>query len=139
MRIDNRLTAAAATAARSGARGNATTASFTVADESPARVATTSAAIAPASIDGLLALQAADDATAGKKRQLRRGRSLLDVLDALKLDLLAGRASESHLNQLLALIGQARVMSEPGLDALLDDIELRARVELAKRGLFPPH
>jgi hypothetical protein len=28
-------------------------------------------------------------------------------------------------------------MSEPGLNALLDDIELRARVELAKRGLFP--
>jgi hypothetical protein len=34
-------------------------------------------------------------------------------------------------------VGQARAQSEPGLDALLDDIELRARVELAKRGLFP--
>ena len=95
------------------------------------------AAVAPSTIDALLALQGADDPTAGRKKQLRRGRSLLDVLDALKLDLIGGRAGESHLNQLMALIGQARTMCEPGLDALLDEIELRARVELAKRGLFP--
>jgi hypothetical protein len=37
----------------------------------------------------------------------------------------------------MALVGQARSMSEPGFDGLLDEIELRARVELAKRGLFP--
>ena len=51
--------------------------------------------------------------------------------------MLVGRVSEGRLNQLMALIAQARERSEPGLDAALDDIELRARVELAKRGLFP--
>ncbi len=138
MRIDNTLRAGAAAAARPGAHGNAGTASFTVAEDvSSPRVAATGAAVASTSIDALLALQAVDDAMSSKKKQLRRGRSLLDVLDALKLDLLAGRAGESHLNQIMALIGQARTMSEPGLDTLLDDIELRARVELAKRGLFP--
>ncbi len=137
VRIDNTLRAGAAAAARPGARGNAGSATFTVAEESSPRVAATGAAVASTSIDALLALQAIDDATSSKKKQLRRGRSLLDVLDALKLDLLTGRTGESHLNQIMALIGQARTVSEPGLDALLDDIELRARVELAKRGVFP--
>ena len=137
MRVDSTLRTGAAAAARPGARGNATSTAFAVGEESAPRVAANSAAVAPTSIDALLALQGVDDATMGRKKQLRRGRSLLDVLDALKLDLLAGRASESRLNQLMALVGQARTISEPGLNALLDDIELRARVELAKRGLFP--
>ena len=59
------------------------------------------------------------------------------MLDAIKTDLLVGAVSDGRLNQLMAIIGQARERTEPGLDALLDDIELRARVELAKRGLFP--
>jgi hypothetical protein len=137
LRIDNSLRTGAA-AARASARGATPGTTFAIDGEAqPARVANANAAVATASIDTLLALQGAEDAATGRKRQLRRGRSLLDALDALKLDLIAGRTSESHLNQLMAIIGQARVASEPGLDALLDDIELRARVELAKRGVFP--
>jgi hypothetical protein len=68
---------------------------------------------------------------------VRRGKALLDVLEDMKADLLLGHVGEGRLNQLLALIGQAREKSEPGLDALIDDIELRARVELAKLGRFP--
>jgi hypothetical protein len=137
LRIDNALRTGAV-AARTTGRGATAGTMFAIESEAqPTRVAGPNAAIATAPIDALLALQAADDATTGRRKQLRRGRSLLDTLDALKLDLVAGRASESHLNQLMALIGQARVASEPGLDALLDEIELRARVELAKRGIFP--
>jgi hypothetical protein len=44
--------------------------------------------------------------------------------------------SEGRLNQLMAVMSQARERSDPGLDAILDEIELRARVELAKRGLY---
>jgi hypothetical protein len=50
---------------------------------------------------------------------------------------LLGRVSEGRLNQLMVLIGQARQSRVPGLDAVLDDIELRARVELAKFGRYP--
>lgn len=88
-------------------------------------------------IGSLLALQAVEDPTLKKKKLVRRGKQLLDTLDEIKTDLLVGRVSEGRLNQLMALISQARERSDPALDGLLDDIELRARVELAKRGLFP--
>jgi len=88
-------------------------------------------------IGSLLALQAVEDPMLKKKKLVRRGKQLLDTLDEIKADLLVGRASEGRLNQLMALISQARERSDPALDGLLDDIELRARVELAKRGLFP--
>ena len=91
---------------------------------------------ASASIDALLALQAAEDPLHAKRKLVRRGQALLDTLDAVKTDLLAGRVSEGRLNQLLSLIGQARERTQPGLDSLLDDIELRARVELAKFGRY---
>ena len=89
------------------------------------------------SIEALLVLQETEDPLFAKKKALRRGRSLLDTLDEIKADLLVGQVGEGRLNQLMALITQAREKSSPGLDALLDDIELRARVELAKFGLFP--
>jgi hypothetical protein len=61
---------------------------------------------------------------------------MLDALDEMKVDLLAGRVGEGRLNQLLSLVGQAREGSVPGLDSLLDDLELRVRVELAKFGKY---
>jgi len=92
------------------------------------------------SLDTLLALQGAqlvEDPVERRKRAVRRGRSMLDVLEAMRSDLLVGRLGTDRLVQLMAIIGQARDRSEPGLDRLLDDIELRARVELAKHGVFP--
>ena len=91
----------------------------------------------PTSMGALLALQAVEDPLLRKRKIVRRGTQLLDALDSLKTDLLTGRLSEGRLNQLMAVMSQARDGSEPELDALLDDIELRARVELAKRGLYP--
>lgn len=88
-------------------------------------------------IGSILALQAVEDPLVKKKKLVRRGVQLLDTLEEIKADLLLGRVSEGRINQLMALISQARDRSDPRLDALLDDIELRARVELAKRGLFP--
>jgi len=37
----------------------------------------------------------------------------------------------------MALVSQAREETDPKLTDLIDDIELRVRVELAKRGRFP--
>ena len=84
-----------------------------------------------------MALQAVEDPTLAKKKALRRGNALLDTLESIKADLLVGQVSEGRLNQLMVLIGQARERNLPGLDDVLDDIELRARVELAKFGRYP--
>lgn len=95
------------------------------------------ATVGTSGIEALLAMQAVEDPILAKRKAVRRGRSMLDVLDAVKADLLVGPVGESRLNQLMALVGQARTYSEPGLESLIDDIELRVRVELAKLGRFP--
>ncbi|MDB5588643.1 MAG: flagellar assembly regulator FliX [Devosia sp.] len=106
--------------------------------EAPARAATTAPAAAAASLDYLLALQGVEDPLHGRKKKvIMLARTLLDELEEVKADLLAGQVSPERLNNLMAMVAQARERSEPGLDGLLDDIDLRVRVELAKLGLFP--
>lgn len=139
MRIDG--TGRIITPARSGsaapARGGAST--FRLDGGQPAPSANQPAAtMAAAGIDALLALQAVDDATSGRRKAIRRGNMLIDALERIQADLLAGRVSEGHLNKAIALLAQAKINTEPGLDALIADIELRVRVELAKLGRFPP-
>jgi hypothetical protein len=111
---------------------------FHAGDESQVQRAGAAAQAAPLQdIGSLLALQAVEDPLLKRKKLVRRGTQLLDTLEDIKADLLVGPVSDGRLNQLMALISQARERTEPGLDGLLDDIELRARVELAKRGHFP--
>ena len=64
-------------------------------------------------IDALLALQSVEDPLLGKKKAMRRGKALLDTLEAIKADLLLGQVSEGRLNRLMALIGQARERGRP--------------------------
>lgn len=88
-------------------------------------------------IEAILALQAVGGPLEGKKKALRRGRALLDALDEIKADLLVGQVSAERLNDLTTMLSQLRERSEPALDAVLDDIDLRVRVELAKLGRYP--
>lgn len=92
---------------------------------------------ATASLDAVLALQGVEDATQAPRRAVRRGRSLLDTLDELRADLLAGRVDSEKLDRLAGLLSEGREAGHKELDALLDDIELRVRVELAKLGRYP--
>ncbi|MCD7060022.1 flagellar assembly protein FliX [Pelagibacterium xiamenense] len=119
-------------------RGQDTGARFTIDENQPGqRAAPTSAPHSAGGIDALLALQAVDDATTGRRKAIKRANSLLDALEDIRADLLAGRVSEGKLNRAMALLGQAKRHSEPGLDELVADIELRVRVELAKLGKYP--
>lgn len=89
-------------------------------------------------IDAILALQAVEDPLSGpRRRAVKRGASLLDMLDTIKADLLVGQVGPERLDQLVALLAEARDQAEPGLAAVLDDIDLRVQVELAKLGRFP--
>lgn len=136
MRIENTARTNSVTARsgvnRSGGGG------FFISEEPAAAHVATAQPVAPATgMEALLALQSVEDPLFAKKKAIRRGNALLDTLETIKADLLLGQVSEGRLNQLMALIGQARDRGLAGLDPILDDIELRARVELAKFGRYP--
>jgi Class II flagellar assembly regulator len=137
VRIDN-TARSTSVSSRSGVSRSAGGGGFFVADDAAtARAAGAQPMAATAGIEALLALQAVEDPLFAKRKAVKRGNALLDALESIKADLLLGQVSEGRLNQLMALIGQARERNLPELDGLLDDIELRARVELAKFGRFP--
>ena len=91
---------------------------------------------APTELDAILALQAVEDPLLKKRRAVKRGRSLLDNLEALKAELVIGKVSEGRLERMLSLVRQARERIDPDLDAVIEDIELRVLVELAKFGRY---
>jgi hypothetical protein len=93
----------------------------------------TSGASSLTTVDALIALQEVPDAVAGRAKAVRRGRDMLDLLEDLRDGLLMGGISRSTLTRLLQLVNAEREeFSDPGLASVLDDVELRARVELAK-------
>ena len=108
----------------------------------PDAVATpeTRAASAPkaaGNIDALLALQGIEDPAERRKRSVARGRGALDVLDHLKIGLLSGNFDASTVSRLREAAASLKSTSgDPGLDAVLSEIELRVEVELAKAGQF---
>ena len=95
----------------------------------------TAAPKAVGNIDALLALQGVEDPAERRKRAVRRGRSALDVLDDLKIGLLAGTLDNTTVLRLRNAATDLKTASgDPNLDHVLSEIELRVEVELAKAG-----
>ncbi|CAO5677081.1 MAG: hypothetical protein HEEMFOPI_01061 [Holosporales bacterium] len=68
-----------------------------------------------------------------KKRSLKRGKTLLDGLDQLKIDLLNGQLSKETLLSLKDELAKKNDHNLPdSLKKILDEIETRVAVELAK-------
>lgn len=88
------------------------------------------------SLSAVLALQSVEDATSGRKRALRHGNDLLDTLENLKVELLGGRVAPDRLERLMTLLKSRRPGDDANVEAVVDEIELRAKVELAKLGRF---
>ncbi len=85
------------------------------------------------SIDALIALQQVDEPLGRRRRAVGRAGRLLDLLEGVKLKLLDGDPDEGDLQRLAAAVREQRAATQdPGLEALLDQIETRAAVELAK-------
>jgi len=85
-----------------------------------------------AAVESILTLQGIDDSTSGRSRGLSHGQHLLDMLDEVRDGLLAG-IPRATLNRLANAVGRRQEgFSDPKLQSVLDEIELRARVELAK-------
>ena len=96
-----------------------------------------SAPKAAANIDALLAMQGIEDPAERRKRSVQRGKGALDVLDELKIGLLSGNFNASTVSRLRDAAANLKSTSgDPGLDAVLSEIELRVEVELAKAGQF---
>jgi hypothetical protein len=87
-------------------------------------------------LDALMALQAFEEPGERRRRSIKRGRSALDALDALKLGLLSGSLDAAAVARLKTSAAElAERSGDPGLDAVLAEIELRVEVELAKIGV----
>ena len=86
-----------------------------------------------APMDALLALQEAGAQPHGDSQAKRRAEDMLDALEALRRSILTGEIPVDDLERLsgLARAGRAKV-DDPRLEEVLDAIDLRAKVELAK-------
>jgi hypothetical protein len=89
-----------------------------------------------ADVSTVLALQEAPDATTrnrSRQRAKERGNLMLDHLEELRMGLLLGTIPLAKLETLAQLVRAKREqIDDPKLLAILDEIELRAAVELAK-------
>ncbi len=93
-----------------------------------------SAPAAPLSDVGqMLLLQEVSDEEAHRKKAVRHAHLTLDALDDLRTAILMGDVSERQLQHIASIVTQQRqLIVSPHLQQVLDDIELRVAVELAK-------
>ncbi len=136
MKVNGSASASAA-AARSGGRPVADGFAPTSSDEAGAAApATRAAASGPvSSLEALLALQETSTPTERRRRAVRRAGRILDALDDLRIAVLDPEGLDTvALQRLQGAVREARSQTEnPGLEDVLEEIEVRAAVEMAKR------
>ncbi len=117
--------------------GKAAAPGFAVAAEAPAKATAATSVGGVTALDAIIALQSDEPPAQRRARQARRGRDALDALEKLERGLVMGRAPGGLKAELEALQHGREMTGEPGLDAVLDEIDIRVAVELAKleRGL----
>ena len=111
-----------------------TSGTFSLPQEEPAATPTAAGGVrSVAGIDALLALQGVESVDERRRRAVKRGHTALDLLDEMKLALLAGRLEPSMLARLKTAAADLKELSgDPRIDQVLAEIDLRVEVELAK-------
>ncbi len=135
-RTQSPSTSGATRRAEAGSRGF----SLDIGGNATAKAGTTAAPTNAATLGALgamLALQEFEDPRERRKRGLKRGHDLLDRLESLKIALLSGQMPDAEMDALVTTLSTRVPTGDPRLESLIDDIDLRARVELAKAGRFP--
>ncbi len=122
---------------KSGTSGasKSSSSSFSVPEETQgaSRSQQTTQSSAVQDVSALIALQSVDDALHGKKRKaVRKGNKMLDLLEDIRMGILCGTLSLSVLRQLERLTAETEASGDERIDALLEEISLRAQVEVAK-------
>ena len=88
-----------------------------------------------AHLDALLAAQEAEDPTqkSAKKRVYVRADTVLDKLEDVRLKMLGGNLTVGHMIDVADVVASHREkIDDPTLTAIMDEIDLRAQVEIAK-------
>ncbi|MCB1563108.1 MAG: flagellar assembly protein FliX [Alphaproteobacteria bacterium] len=101
----------------------------------PQKAAPAAATHSIAHVDALLAVQAAEDPAQGasRKRMKHRANLILDELDNIRMAMLGGTLTVGHMVDIADIVASHREkIADPALTALMDEVDLRAQVELAK-------
>jgi hypothetical protein len=133
---------------RTGASSAVGEADFAEALSAAEEAAAAAGAEAPVNVAGVggvgafLGAQEVDEREMQRRRAVKRGRLTLDALSQLRDALLMGSLPLSTIQKLEAIVAAERgTTTDPVLQSILDDIEIRAAVEIAKlevAGVIPP-
>ncbi|MFP4097257.1 MAG: flagellar assembly protein FliX [Alphaproteobacteria bacterium] len=88
-----------------------------------------------AQLDSLLAAQEVEDPTerSARKKALTRADTILDKLEEVRLKMLGGDLTVGHMIDVADVVASHRgKIDDPLLTAVMDEIDLRAQVEVAK-------
>ena len=89
--------------------------------------------VAAAALTNLLALQEISEEDIKRKKLVQQGNNMLDTLEQLRQRLLMGTLSHQVLLDINRQISVQKQMSmDPRINEIIEEIELRAAVELAK-------
>lgn len=103
---------------------------FSLPTEAAKATAAAAPVAAPTALSALLSLQMDEGRRA---RQARRGTLSLDAMDALQAALLGGAEEGPALAALRSQLAGREPTGDDVLDGVLNDIDVRAAVEIAKR------
>ena len=99
----------------------------------PVGVTAAASVNAVSTLEALMALQEVGGPLERRRRAVWRADKILDALDGLKLELLEGDLNPAKLESLTRAVREQRSMTDdPKLEELLNQVETRAVVELAK-------
>ncbi len=88
-----------------------------------------------AKVDALLAVQGVGNATDGasKRKMKKRGHNILRQLDHIRLAILTGNMTMGEVLDIADVVASNREnIDDPELTAVLDEIDMRAQIEIAK-------
>ena len=88
-----------------------------------------------AQVDALLAIQGAEDPTEreAKNKMHARAQNILGGLETIRDAMLGGTLTVGHMIDVADVVASHRQkITDPGLTSIMDEIDLRAQVELAK-------
>ncbi|MBL1421452.1 MAG: flagellar assembly protein FliX [Alphaproteobacteria bacterium] len=136
MRITNQNRASSVSKKRNTKKTSGASGDFQpVADEDVAEV-NVAAPLSPmqpiAAVDSLLAVQEIEQKQQQKKA-IGRSHEMLTLLEEIRIGLLSGHIPEQKVHSLTKLADEERqAFEDKGLNNVLDEVNLRAQVELAK-------